>query len=338
MEKDIREIFIIAEVGNTHEGSLELARCFIKAVADCGADAVKFQTHIFDAESLPDAPNPPYFRDESRKRYFERTAFEPEQYADLIRYTEQECGLEFISSAFSATAVELLEDVGVKRYKIPSGEVTNTPLLEKIARTGKPVLLSSGMSNWKELDRAVEVLKGNGCGDLTVLQCSSFYPCPPQKTGLNIIQELQNRYGIKTGFSDHTMGVWAAIAAVVLGANVIEKHFTLSQSMYGSDAKHSLEPDGFKRFVEAIREVSLAVGNSVDKDAIADELQDMKRIFEKSIVSGQDIPEGIQVNADMLCYKKPGDGLSPDRVGDVVGKTAKIDIAKNTQIRMEMLQ
>ena len=149
-------IYIIAEIGNTHEGSLGLAKCFIKSAADCGVDAVKFQTHIFDAESLPDAPNPPYFKDETRKEYFDRTGFDIDEWTELKRYTENECGIDFFSSPFSLEAVDLLEEVGVGVYKIPSGEVTNLPLLKKIAETGKKVILSSGMSVWIELDNAVK--------------------------------------------------------------------------------------------------------------------------------------------------------------------------------------
>ncbi len=331
-------VFVVAEIGNTHEGSLGLAKHFIMAAADCGCDAVKFQTHIFEAESLPDAPNPPYFFEESRKDYFERTAFNTEQYKELVLFSEQDCGVEFISSPFSLAAVNLLEEVGVKRYKIASGEVTNSPLLKKIAQTGKPVIMSSGMSSWQELDKAVDVLKKNGCNDLTVMQCSSVYPCPPEKTGLNVIKELQGRYKTEVGFSDHTLGISSSIAAVVLGAKVIEKHFTLSHKMYGSDAKHSLEPAELKKFVEEVRDVSAAMGGSIDKDSFVQELREMKMIFEKSIVSSREIPCGTQITEDCLCYKKPGDGISASRYEEIIGEITNGVISKNTVIRMDMLR
>ena len=179
---------IIAEIGNTHEGSVGLAKQFIRAAADCGVDAVKFQTHIFEAESLPSAPNPPYFTDESRKEYFERTAFSIDQYKTLKKYAEQDCGLEFISSPFSIEAVDLLVELDVKTLKIPSGEVNNTPMLHHIVKvTDARIILSSGMSSWAELDEAVKIINGNN--DLIILQCTSEYPCLPENSGLNLIIE-----------------------------------------------------------------------------------------------------------------------------------------------------
>ena len=157
------KVYIISEIGNSHEGSLGLAKQFIKTAAECGVDAVKMQTHIFEAESLPDAPNPPYFKNESRKEYFDRTGFSINQWKELKRFAEKDLKIDFFSSPFSLKPVDLLENIGVKSYKIASGEVNNIPLLEKIAKTGKRVLLSSGMSSWTELDYAVEVLQSNGC-------------------------------------------------------------------------------------------------------------------------------------------------------------------------------
>jgi len=334
----MKKVFVIAEIGNTHVGSLGLAKCMIRAAADCGADAVKFQTHIFEAESLTDAPSPPYFKDESRRDYFERTAFAMPEYEILKRHAEGEYDVEFISSPFSLPAVDLLEGIGIRRYKIPSGEVTNTPLLEKVAGTEKPVLLSSGMSTWNELDNAVQVLRANGCGDITVLQCTSIYPCPPEKVGLNVLLELKSRYDLSIGFSDHTLGFSSAIGAAILGADVIEKHFTLSRQMYGSDAKHSLEPNEFKLFVEAIREIEKVIDSNVSKDALAEEVRDMKTIFEKSIVAKRRITKGTELSLDTICFKKPGDGIRADRYGEVLGKVAKVDIVPDTKIGEEMLE
>ena len=219
--------YIIAEIGSTHDGSFGLAKQCIRAAADCGVDAVKFQIHIFDAESLPNVPNPPWFKDETRKDYFNRIAFTVEQWKKLIKFSE-ECGVNFFASAFSLEAVDLLEKLGVKMHKIASGEVTNLPLLEKVAKTNKKVLLSSGMSSWEELDEAVNTLKNNGCSDLVVFQCTTEYPCPPEKAGLELIPSFKKRYGVSVGFSDHTSGIAIPIAAVVAGAEMIEKHFSLS--------------------------------------------------------------------------------------------------------------
>ena len=283
--------YIIAEIGNTHEGSLGLAKCFIKAAADCGVDCVKFQTHIFDAESLTSAPNPPYFKDETRKEYFDRTAFTIDEWKELKRYCEDDCGKDFISSPFSLEAVDMLNEVGIQSFKIPSGEVTNLPFLEHVAKTGKQVILSSGMNTWEEMDEAVHTLKSNGCSDLIMLQCTSEYPCPPEKAGLNIMLEMKERYNVPVGFSDHTLGSAVPITAVVMGAVLIEKHFTLSQLAYGSDAKNSTEPEDFKRLVIDIRMAELAINSKREKN-LDDGLRNMKMIFEKSIVAAKSIQAG----------------------------------------------
>ena len=327
---------IIAEIGNTHEGSLGLAKCFIKAAADCGVDAVKFQTHIFDAESLPNAPNPPYFKDESRKEYFDRTGFSIKDWHKLRLYAEEECAVEFLSSPFSLEAVDLLEKIGVKTYKIASGEVSNLPLLIKVAKTGKNVFLSSGMSLWKELDEAITTLQDNGCGDLIILQCTSEYPCVPEHAGLNVIQDIKKRYGLPVGFSDHTLGIAASIAAVCLGACVIEKHFTLSKSMYGPDARFSTTPEEMKALVNTIRDVEKAIWNKVNKDNMTEQMTQMKMTFEKSIVTACDIKAGTTLEEKHLTYKKPGDGIPAKMFREILGKKCMNDIPINTKLEWDM--
>lgn len=327
---------IIAEIGNTHEGSFGLAKCFIKAADQCGVDAVKFQTHIFEAESLPDAPNPPYFKDETRKEYFERTGFDLEQWRELKRFADEECGVEFLSSPFSLEAVDLLEQVGIKTYKIPSGEVSNLPLLIRIAKTGKRVLLSSGMSSWAELGEAVKTLKDNGCNDLILLQCTSEYPCPPENAGLNIMQEMKERYNLPVGFSDHTLGIAVPIAAVCLGACVIEKHFTLSKLMYGPDARFSANPEEMKVLVENIRAVEKMLGNKIDKDVKAATLSQMKTTFEKSIVAACNIPADTIIEGRHLAYKKPGDGIPARMFQEILGKKTMNNIPANTKLEWSM--
>lgn len=298
-------VTIIAEVGSVHDGSFGNARKLIELSAECGADAVKFQTHIAEAETLRDAPSPPYFSGESRFAYFQRTAFSLDQWKILAA----DCaalGVAFLSSPFSLEAVDLLEEVGVGAYKIPSGEVTNLPLLAKVASTGKPTYLSSGMSNWAELDEAVEMLRPSG--PLTVLQCSSAYPCSPERVGLNVIPQMAARWGVPVGFSDHTEGPAAGIAAVALGATVVEKHITFSRRMYGSDAATATEPADFAAFARALKEVARMHASPVDKDDLLP-YRDMKRIFEKSIVAARDVAEGAVVGEGDLSYKKPGDGI-----------------------------
>ena len=328
----MNKIYIIAEIGNTHEGSVGLAKQFIKVASECGVNAVKFQTHIFEAESLPDAPNPSYFKDETRKEYFERTFFNAEQLKKLKGYAENECNVDFISSPFSFEAVDLLEEIENNIYKIPSGEVNNIPYLIKIARTGKKVFLSSGMSSWQELDEAVNTLKDNGCSDITILQCTSEYPCPPERSGLNIIDEMKSRYGLPVGFSDHTEGLYAPLAAVIKGAVVIEKHFTLSKLMYGSDAKNSTEPVEFKKMVMEIKNLEKALNNILDKDIEVKKLKDMKYTFEKSIVSACDIKAGTKLTEKHLAFKKPGDGIPAREYKNLIGKLSKKMILVNTKI------
>lgn len=298
-------ITLIAEVGSVHDGSFGNARRLVALAAECGADAVKFQTHIAEAETLRDAPSPSYFSGEPRFEYFKRTAFTLEQWKTLAA----DCvalGVGFLSSPFSLEAVDLLEEVGVGAYKIPSGEVTNLPLLAKIAATGKPVYLSSGMSDWSELDEAVETLRPGG--PVTVLQCSSAYPCPPERVGLNVIPEMAARWGVAVGFSDHTEGPAAGIAAVALGATVVEKHITFSRRMYGSDAATATEPAEFAAFAAALKEVARMRASPVDKNDLGP-YRDMKRVFEKSIVAARAVEAGTAVSEADLAYKKPGDGI-----------------------------
>lgn len=335
----MKKVYVVAEIGNTHEGSLGLAKQFIKSAANCGVDAVKFQTHIFEAESLESAPNPPYFKDESRKEYFNRTSFSLSQWIELKRYSEEDLKVDFFSSPFSLDAVEMLERVGVHTYKIASGEVTNTLLLKKIAQTRKRVLLSSGMSSWPELDEAVKILKNNGCPDLVVLQCTSEYPCPPEQSGLNILEELKHRYqDITLGYSDHTLGIAIPLAAIVKGARVIEKHFTLSKEMYGSDAINSTEPNEFRQLVFEIRQLEIALSCDVDKNENIKKYQDMRKIFQKSIVSGRIINSNTPLSIDDLAFKKPGDGIPGNEYNRIIGMRLKNKVPKDYQFKWEDFQ
>ncbi|MBR29835.1 MAG: N-acetylneuraminate synthase [Spirochaetaceae bacterium] len=325
---------IIAEIGSVHDGSLGNALKAVEAVANCGANVAKFQTHIAEAETLPDAPMPSYFRGEPRLEYFKRTAFTEMQWKIISDHC-REYGVQFLSSPFSLEAVDLLEEVGVEIYKIPSGEVSNVPLLEHIVRTGKPVYLSSGMSNWQELDQAVKVLRPGG--PLTIMQCSSIYPCPPEKVGLNVMLEMKHRYGLPVGFSDHTLGQAACVSAVALGATVIEKHFTFSRMMYGSDARHSLEPEDFRELCSNLREAETIRNNPINKDSNT-EYSEMKRIFEKSIVTRRDLPANHILEISDLAFKKPGDGIPAARYSAVLGKSIKAPLPSNRKISWEDLK
>ena len=307
---------IIAEIGSVHDGSFGNAKCLIASSINAGADVVKFQLHIFDEESLPSAPNPKYFNSESRKDYFERIAFTEDQWIALKKYTE-DLGAEFLVSPFSIAAVDFLEKIDLSRYKVPSGEINNLPLLEKLANLGKPVILSSGMSSWAELDIAVEVLINN-C-ELTVMQCTSLYPCPAKYVGLNVLKEMLSRYSCSIGFSDHTIGQSASIAAATLGAKLIEKHVTFSTLMYGSDAPNSMDFKKFENFCQSIKDVWCMLDNNVDKDDISFH-QETKKIFEKSVVASKPIKSNTTIVSEMLAYKKPGDGILAKDYQKVIGK------------------
>jgi N,N'-diacetyllegionaminate synthase len=317
-------VTVIAEVGSVHDGSVGNARRLVDLAAECGADVVKFQTHIAAAETLRGAPMPPYFTGEPRYEYFERTGFSREQWAGLQAHC-RERRIEFLSSPFSIEAVELLEQVGVGRYKIPSGEVTNLPLLEVVAETGKPVLLSSGMSSWAELDAAVNAILRRHAR-LTVLQCTTEYPCPPEQVGLNVMLEMRERYRLPVGLSDHTLTIYAPLAAVALGAAVVEKHLTFSRRMYGSDAAHSLEPAEFADMVRGIRAIATMLAHPVDKSRV-ERFRPMKETFEKSLVSLVEIPAGAVITREMLGLKKPGTGIPAARLGEVVGRRAARRVA-----------
>jgi N,N'-diacetyllegionaminate synthase len=211
--------------------------------------------------------------------------------------------------------------VGVPRYKVPSGEVTNLPLLEKIARLGKPVLLSSGMSSWDELDRAVEAVRRQGA-PLTVLQCTTEYPCTYEHVGLNVMRAMAERYGVPVGLSDHTLTPYATLAAVSLGASVIERHFAFSRRMYGSDARHSLEPDELAQLVRGVRAIETMLATPVDKDDLRP-FEEMKRVFQKSLVTERDLPAGAVIAREAVAIKKPGTGLAPTRLAEVVGRRTR---------------
>jgi N,N'-diacetyllegionaminate synthase len=324
-------VSIIAEAGMNHDGSLGNAIRMAEVAAECGADAVKFQLHDAQAETTRDAPSPPYFQHESRWEYFERTAFTDDEWATLKAACER-AGIEFLCSAFSVEAVERLERLGVARYKIGSGEVTNLELVRRVAATGKPVLLTSGMSSWTELDAAVEAAGPN----VTVLQCTSEYPTPPEHVGLNVLVELRERYGKPVGLSDHSLGTYAAFAAVALGAVVVEKHFTLSNESYGPDAELALEPDELEDLVEGIRSIEAMLANPVDKDAL-DGLREMKRVFEKSVVTVADIPAGATIERGWLAAKKPGTGIPAAKLDDVVGRRAARDIPADSVLTEDAL-
>jgi N,N'-diacetyllegionaminate synthase len=322
-----RPALVVAEVGNNHDGSIRQAERLIEAAAEAGADAVKFQTHIAEAEMLPSTPTPPHF-DEPRWEFTKRMELSKDDHLRLKGFSEER-GLVFFSSPFSVEAVDLLEEVGVPAYKVASGELTNPPLLEAVAATGKPVLLSSGMSGMEDVDRAAGTLRSGG-SELVVLQCTSNYPCPPELVNLRAMVAMGERLGVPYGLSDHTSGVWTSVAAVALGAVVVEKHFTLSKRLYGPDHHASLTPEELARLVEGVREVEAAMGSGLkERDP---SLDPARATFEKSIVARITIPEGAVLAPEMLTTKRPGNGISALRITEVVGRTTARELEADHQL------
>jgi N-acetylneuraminate synthase len=324
---------IIAEVAQAHDGSLGMAHAFIDAIANAGADAVKFQTHIAEAESSPAEPWRIKFsyQDATRYEYWRRMEFTEAQWQGLKEHADQ-CHLKFLSSPFSLEAVQLLRRVGVAAWKIASGEITNGPMFDAIAQDRLPILLSSGMSSWTELDAAVKRVQDSDL-DLTVFQCSSMYPTPSEKLGLNILGEFRRRYGCKVGLSDHSGTVAAGLAAAALGADVIEVHVTLSREAFGPDVPASLTTAELRQLVDGVRFIRKALDNPVDKDRVAEDLEPMRLAFTKSIVAVSDLALGTRIEAHHLALRKPGIGLPAAMWTEVVGKTLRRSITAGELIK-----
>jgi N,N'-diacetyllegionaminate synthase len=315
---------VIAEIGNNHNGDVRLAEQLIDAAAQAGAGAVKFQTHIADAEMHPSTPSPPHF-DEPRLEFTRRMELSLDAHRDLKALAEEE-GLVFFSSPFSVEAVDLLEQVGVPAYKIASGEVTNPPLLEAVAATGKPALLSSGMSGIEEVETAAAILRAGG-SELLVMQCTSAYPCPPERVNLRAMISMGERLGCLYGLSDHTPDIHVSIAAVALGAAAVEKHFTLDKNAYGPDHHSSLLPDDLARLVDGVRQIEAALGDGLKEHDSS--LDPVRATFEKSIVTRVAVQEGALLEREMLTTKRPGTGIPAVRLAEVVGRRAARPLEAN---------
>lgn len=323
-----KKVEIIAEVGQAHDGSLGMALAYIDVLADAGVDSIKFQVHIADAESSVHEPFRVKFsqQDQTRFDYWKRMEFSMKEWK-MLKLKCEERGAEFLASPFSNAAVDLLEELGVKRYKIGSGEVNNLLLLKKIAYTKKPVILSSGMSSYEELDKSIDFLKEKKV-DFSILQCTTSYPSKPENYGLNVIRELKERYGVKVGFSDHSAKRETCIAATALGAEILEFHAVFSRKSFGPDAYSSLEIDEIRELVEAVRNISKAMEHPVNKSDNTD-FRDLKSIFEKSLAVNKNLKKGHILCFDDLEAKKPkGYGINPDMFKDVIGKPLKRDCQK----------
>ena len=326
--------FIIAEAGVNHNGDVELAKQLVDAAADAGADAVKFQT--FKAERLVSAaaPKAEYQlqtteTSESQLEMLRHLELSPEAHRELQAYC-QERGVLFISTPFDKESADLLDELGVPVFKIGSGEVTNWPLLEHIARKGKPIILSTGMSYLSEVGEAVRVIREAGNEQLVLLHCVSNYPANPADVNLRAMQTMAAAFQVPVGYSDHTPGIEAPLAAVALGACVIEKHFTLDKNLPGPDHRASLEPPGLQAMVAGIRTVESALGDGVKQPTLSE--ADNRSIVRRSLAAAPDIPEGAIIESEMLQSLRPASGISPALIEHVAGRRVRRSLASGQLI------
>jgi N,N'-diacetyllegionaminate synthase len=314
-----KRCMVIAEVAQAHDGSLGMAHAYIDAIAQAGADAVKFQTHIAAAESSPAEPWRVKFsyQDATRYDYWKRMEFTEAQWMKLKEHTDQK-GLKFLSSPFSVDAVELLKHVGVAAWKIASGEFNNTLLIDSILDTGLPVFLSTGMSRLSEIEAAVNRIREKAAA-VTVLQCTSEYPCPPEKVGLNIIQMFRRRFGCGVGLSDHSGTIYAGLAAAAIGIDALEVHVTFSREMFGPDVKASVTTSELRQLVDGVRFIERMRCSPVAKDEMASELAPLRSMFSKSVAARTDLAAGTVIGAADLTLRKPGTGIPADRLPQLLG-------------------
>lgn len=312
--------YLIAEIAQAHEGSLGILHSYIDAVAKTGVQAIKFQMHIAEAESSIHEPFRVKFSKEDATRfdYWKRMQFSLDQWKGIKEHCDA-VGLDFVCSPFSNLAVDWLEEIDVKIYKIGSGEVNNLLLLEKICSTGKPIIISSGMSSFEELDKTVNFLKSKNA-QFSILQCTTAYPTKPEQFGLNVIKELKDRYNVPIGFSDHSAKVATGIAAVALGAEILEFHVVFHRDIFGPDAIASLTIEETKLLVDSVHDIQFSMDNPIDKNN-NNQFKELKSIFEKSLAVNKDLPINHVITFDDLESKKPkGFGISATDFQRVIGK------------------
>lgn len=330
--------FIIAEAGVNHNGSIELATQLIDVAVDAGVDAVKFQT--FKAKNIISryAPKANYQQEttnksESQLEMVRRLEFGPAEHKDLMKYCKTK-GIMFMSAPFDLESIDLLSELGLEIMKIPSGEITNLPYLRKIGSLGKRIIMSTGMADLKEIEDAFNILLQSGTDrtNITILHCNTEYPTPFEDVNLSAMLTIKDALNINVGYSDHTLGIEVAIAAVALGANVIEKHFTLDKTLPGPDHKASLEPGELKAMVQAIRNIERSLGDGIKKPS-SSEIKNIA-VARKSIVAKKCINKGEVFTTDNITSKRPGMGVSPMEWDNVIGKAAKGDFAEDEMIEL----
>lgn len=331
--------FIIAEAGVNHNGNVGLAKKLIDVAKNANADAVKFQTFKAEEIMIKGTPKAGYQKETTGEgtqyEMIKKLELTEKDFKELAEYAKQK-GIVFLLTPFDEKSTDLLEELNVPAFKIGSGDLTNLPLIEHIARKGKPMIVSTGMSTLEEVRDAVKKIKSMDNDKIILLHCTSNYPTRIEDCNLRAIQTLGKEFGVPVGYSDHTLGITIPIAAVAMDACVIEKHFTLDKNLPGPDHKASLEPSELKEMVKQIRLVEKALG-SLEKKPVESEKEIMK-VARKSIVARIDIPKGTVVTRDMLAIKRPGTGLNPKYIDKVVGKKAKIDIKKDEMIKIDEVE
>lgn len=320
----MNKVFIIAEAGVNHNGNIELAKKLIDVACEAGADAIKFQTFQTEKLVTKKARKADYQQantgsSESQFEMIKKLELDLTAHKTLIEYCKMR-NIIFLSTPFDIGSIQMLDELGIPIFKVPSGEITNLPYLRKIAQLGKPIICSTGMSTMQEIMACMEVLKKEGNNQVTVLHCNTEYPTPMEDVNLKAMRTLHEKLGVEVGYSDHTLGIEVAIAAVALGAKVIEKHITLDRNMEGPDHKASLEPHELSAMISAIRNIEKALGNS-EKVPSASEVKN-KPIARKSIVAACPIQKGELLTEENLTVKRPGLGISPMKWDDVIGKYA----------------
>jgi N,N'-diacetyllegionaminate synthase len=332
--------FVIAEAGVNHNGDVSLAKRLISTAKEAGADAVKFQT--FQAEQLVSerAPKAEYQKDttdvrESQFQMIKKLELKEQDFKELSDYARKK-GIMFLSSPFDTRSVDLLDRLGVPAFKIASGEITNFPLLRHVARKRKPIILSTGMSTLGEIEDAVGVLRKEGAEEIILLHCVSSYPAKTEDMNLRAMETLRRAFDLPVGLSDHTLGITIPIAAVALGASVIEKHFTLDKALPGPDHRASLEPEELRRMVRAVREVEKAAGDG-SKIPTKEEEQ-TRKAARRSLVARVNIPKGTVITEAMLAVKRPGTGVGPRCVDEVIGAVARRRVKRDEPLTMDKLE
>lgn len=333
------KVLIIAEAGVNHNGSLEIAKRLVDEASSAGVDIIKFQT--FKAEKLvsKSAKQADYQkknigkREESQYAMLKKLELSNEQHEELIAYCNLK-NIRFFSTAFDMDSIDYLHSLKLGLWKIPSGEITNYPYLKKIASYKEPIILSTGMCELTDIENAINVLVTNGVSKdtITVLHCNTEYPTPMEDVNLKAMLEIKEKFGVKIGYSDHTEGIEVPIAAVALGATVIEKHFTLDKNMEGPDHKASLEPSELKAMVKSIRNIEQALGTG--HKTISESERKNIEIARKSIVAAKDIKEGEIFTEENLTIKRPGNGISPMEWENIIGKVAKRDFQEEELIEL----